>query len=126
MAVLSAAQTARDLAELADASLISRDGAGRSSMHDLVRLYAAEQGSRNDTEAVRHAARTGLFDYYLYTAAAAMDVMFPAEAHRRPRLPPAASSGPRTASPFGSSPARARAWLDAERSNLTAVAAHAA
>jgi tetratricopeptide (TPR) repeat protein/transcriptional regulator with XRE-family HTH domain len=126
MAGLSAAQTARDLAELADASLISGDGAGRSSMHDLVRLYAAEQGSRNDTEAVRHAARTGLFDYYLHTAAAAMDVMFPAEAHRRPRLPPAASSGPRTASPFGSSPARARAWLDAERSNLTAVAAHAA
>jgi tetratricopeptide (TPR) repeat protein len=126
LAGLASTQAARQLAELADASLISRDGAGRASMHDLVRLYAAEQGICSDTEADQHTALTGLFDYYLHTAAAAMDVLFPAEAHHRPRLPRPASSGRRAASPFAGSPARARAWLDAERSNLTAVAAHTA
>jgi tetratricopeptide (TPR) repeat protein len=95
-------------------------------MHDLVRLYAAEQGVCTDTEADQYAARTRLFDYYLHTAAAAMDVLFPAEAHRRPRLPPPASSGLRAAGAFANSPAKARTWLDAERSNLVAVAAHPA
>jgi tetratricopeptide (TPR) repeat protein/transcriptional regulator with XRE-family HTH domain len=131
LAGLSSPRAARQLAELADASLISQDGAGRSSMHDLVRLYAAERGAGSDSKAGQRTALTGLFDYYLHTAAAAMDVLFPAEAHSRPRLPPPASSGPGAAGPgaagpFAGSAARARAWLDAERSNLTAMAAHTA
>ena len=40
------------------------------------------------------AALTRLFDYYLHTAAAAMDTLFPAELHRRPRIPRNCQPGP--------------------------------
>ena len=61
-------------------------------------------------EAEQRAALTRLFDYYLHAAAAAMDTVFPAERHRRPRIPPP----PRPVPPL-TDPAAARAWLDAER-----------
>ena len=69
----------------------------------------------------RAAALTRLFDYYVAASAAAMDVLVPAERHRRPRLARPASPVPQPASP-----AAARAWLDAERDALLAVAAHGA
>ncbi len=46
LAGLSGPQAARHLAELAEASLVSQDAAGRYALHDLVRLYAAEQAQR--------------------------------------------------------------------------------
>jgi hypothetical protein len=48
-----------------------------------------------------------------------MNALFPAERHRRPSIPP--SGGPVPPVP---DPNAARAWLDAERANLAAVAAH--
>ena len=56
LAGVPASQAARHLAELTDASLIAQDAAGRYSMHDLVRLYAAEQASLIDSDAERQAA----------------------------------------------------------------------
>ena len=50
-----------------------------------------------------------------------MDTLYPAERHRRPRIP-----APATPAPPVTDPDAARAWLDAERATLVAVAAHAA
>jgi DNA-binding SARP family transcriptional activator/Tfp pilus assembly protein PilF len=106
---------------LARAHLIQPARPGRYGMHDLLRAYAAEQATATDSAKERRAALTRLFDHYLYTAAAAMDTLFPAEASHRPRIP-----RPATPAPPVAEPGAARAWLDAERANLVAVAAHAA
>ena len=50
-----------------------------------------------------------------------MDTLHPAEAHHRPRMGPLA-----TPSPSVADTAAARAWLDAERTTLTAVCAYTA
>jgi DNA-binding SARP family transcriptional activator/Tfp pilus assembly protein PilF len=102
---------------LARANLIHRLGPDRYGMHDLLRAYARELAAVCDSEGERHAALTRLFDYYLYVASAAMDTLFPAERHRRPRTP-----APATPAPRFTSTATARTWLDAERANLVAVA----
>jgi tetratricopeptide (TPR) repeat protein len=109
------------LDQLGRAYLIHPIRSGRSGMHDLLRAYAAEQAIKHDAEPDRRAALTRLFDHYLHTAAAAMDTLFPAERHRRPCIPRPASPGPPVAEPHA-----ARAWLDAERASLTAIAAHTA
>jgi DNA-binding SARP family transcriptional activator/Tfp pilus assembly protein PilF len=111
----------RRLDQLARAHLIQPAGTDRYTMHDLLRAYAREFSEAEDTEEERQAALTRLFDYYLYTVGAAMDFLFPAEIHRRPRLP-----GPTIPASSVSDPAAARAWLDAQRANLVAVAAHTA
>lgn len=112
---------ASDLLEtLTRAHLMLREQPGRYEMHDLLRAYAFELACATDGEEQQRAALTRLFDHYLHTAAAAMDVLRPSERHRRPRVPAAGSPGPSMVD--GSA---ARAWLDAERPNLLAAAAHA-
>jgi len=106
-------------ARLHRASLVQATGSGRYAMHDLLRAYAREQAAARDTGNWCQEALTRLFDYYLAAADAAMNVLFPAEAHRRPRIPPTAAVVPAM-----SAEADARAWLDAERANLVAVVAH--
>jgi tetratricopeptide (TPR) repeat protein len=95
--------------------------ADRYTMHDLVRAHAAARASDEDPPSARYAALTRLFDFYLATAATAMDTLYPAEAHRRPRIPL-----PSTPIPALAGPDAARGWLDSERPTLVAVAAHTA
>jgi len=109
------------LDQLARAHLIGPTSPGRYGMHDLLRAYATHLAGTEDSEAERWVALTRLFDHYLGTAAAAMDIMVPAERHRRPHVPP-----PATPSPPVGDPATARAWLDAERVTLTTVCAYTA
>ena len=108
------------LNRLARAHLIHPVGTGRYGMHDLLRSYAAEQAAGQDSEQERRAALTRLFDYYLATAAVAAGTLFPAD--------PDQPAPPRPAGPVSpvTTPAAALAWLDAQRSALVAVAAHAA
>ena len=106
---------------LTQAHLIEPAGQGRYGMHDLLRAYARELAAAQDGAQQRQEAVSRLFDSYLYTAAAAMDVIFAAESDRRPRIAP-----PATPCPAVTSIAAARAWLDTERATLAAVAAHAA
>jgi tetratricopeptide (TPR) repeat protein/transcriptional regulator with XRE-family HTH domain len=94
---------------------------GRYSMHDLLQAYARELADERHGEEAPRTALTRLFDYYLAAAAAAMDVLVPAEAHRRPRVPPGAAARPPMPGP-----ADARAWLDRERADLVAVVVHCA
>jgi tetratricopeptide (TPR) repeat protein len=114
------AQARQTVDALARTHLIQPVADGRHGMHDLLRAYARELSLAQDSEAERHSALTGLFDYYLAAAAAAMDIRYPAEAHRRPRIEPAAVM------PAMPGETDARAWLDRERASLTAVAAHTA
>ena len=114
-------QAGHVLGSLTRGSLIQAAGPGRHGMHDLLRGYARELTAAQDTEEERRAALTRLFDYYLYTAATAMDTLYPAESYRRPRIPP-----PTTPAPVLAGESAARAWLDAERPSLVAIAAHTA
>src|SRR5439155_24900228 len=109
----------RALVQLSHAHLVQGTGAARYGMHDLCGDYARELADAED-EQERRAALTGLFDYYLYTAASAVDALFPAGADRR--LHPARPAGP--VPPVGDEPT-ARALLDAGRAHLAAVAARA-
>jgi tetratricopeptide (TPR) repeat protein len=106
---------------LVRAHLIQQARPGRYAMHDLLRAYAHDLAAAHEDQDGQHAALTRLLDYYLHSAAAAMDTLHPAERHRRPRIPPASTPAPRV-----TEPTVARAWLDAERANLVAITAHAA
>ncbi|MBA2694970.1 MAG: tetratricopeptide repeat protein, partial [Actinobacteria bacterium] len=116
---LDQAQHLLDL--LARAHLVRPASPGRYGMHDLLRAYATQLATDEESEEERWEALTRLFDYYLATAAAAMDTLHPAEQHRWPRI-----QRPATATPPVPDPVTARAWLDAERTTLTAVSAHTA
>jgi tetratricopeptide (TPR) repeat protein len=109
-----------DLATLLRVHLVQEFEPGRYRMHDLLRAYAAERvGEEPETE--RRAARARLMEHYLDTTAAAMDVLYPADRHRRPAAgTPAGPIAPVHTEPL------ARAWLAAERANLLAVTALAA
>ncbi len=112
-------QASRVLGRLHRASLLQAAGPGRYGMHDLLRAYAREQAAARDRGDQRQQALTRLFDYYLAAAIAAMNVVSPADADRRRSI-----AGPTPALPEMSGAAEGRAWLDAERANLTAVVAH--
>jgi DNA-binding SARP family transcriptional activator/tetratricopeptide (TPR) repeat protein len=118
----TAAEAGQLLGTLARAHLVQRMR-GRYAMHDLLRAYASELGAAQEDGRERRAARTRLFDFYLRTAAEAMDTLYPAERDRRPRIPPPGGPAPAVAA---AAPPAARAWLDAERANLLAVAGQAA
>ncbi len=114
----------RVLGRLHRASLLHSTRPGRYAMHDLLRAYAREQAANRDEDGLSLQALTRLFDYYLAAAAAAMDVLFPAGAQRRPRI--AVTEAAAAALPQMPGEAEARAWLDAERANLVAVVVHCA
>jgi DNA-binding SARP family transcriptional activator/tetratricopeptide (TPR) repeat protein len=101
---------------LTTAHLIRRSGDDRYGIHDLLRAYAV---SLPTDPGEPWSAMTRLLDYYLATAASAMEALAPAERNRRPAAPEAGSS------PSVSDPERARAWLDAERAALVAAIRHA-
>jgi tetratricopeptide (TPR) repeat protein/transcriptional regulator with XRE-family HTH domain len=117
---LTAEQAGIMLDLLVQACLIQPAGPGRYGMHDLLRDYAAELAAASSA-GDNHASLTRLLDYYLFTAAMAMDVAFPAERHRRPRI-----SAPEPPIRALTTEADALAWLDAERANLLAVTVHGA
>ncbi|MEW2566303.1 tetratricopeptide repeat protein [Streptomyces sp. NPDC047070] len=110
--------TRRTLELLARSHLIQPTRAGRYGMHDLLRVYAAWQAERHDGPADRETALDRLLTHYLAASCAAMDVLFPAERHLRPRIP-----APRTELPPFPEEAHAKEWLAAEHAVLTAVTA---
>lgn len=101
---------------LARANLIQAHGRGRYGVHDLLRAYARDLADTEHTDDERHEALTRLFDFYVATAAAAMNLLHPSEQHRRPRVPP-----PPTPVPDFATTDVARSWLDAEKPNLVAA-----
>ncbi len=112
-------QARRALVRLHRASLIQVSGSGRYGMHDLLRAYAREQAAARDTGGSCHRALTRLFDYYLAGAAAAMDLLYPAEANLRPHIAQGQAVVPVMQDRVG-----ARAWLDREHANLVTAVVH--
>ncbi|GGN76473.1 hypothetical protein GCM10010112_48620 [Actinoplanes lobatus] len=101
--------------------LIQQATAGRYVLHDLVRAYATVRAHDHDSPPARRAALTRLYDYYLATTAAAMEILLPGEANVRPYVSPAGTPVP----PLTDRP-DALDWLDTERPTLVAVANHTA
>jgi DNA-binding SARP family transcriptional activator len=113
---LAPGQAARLLGRLAQAHLIQPARPGRYGMHDLLRAYATEQATCQDSERERRAALTRLSDHYQRDNAAAAGIPAPAagqpaEGRRKPS---------RTAHVLTAE--TAHAWLDVGRSSLAAVA----
>jgi tetratricopeptide (TPR) repeat protein len=124
----AAALAGTDLAEAADLVRVLRhnhllltSAPGRYALHDLVRAYAAGRATDEDPPPSRRAAVTRLFDYYLATAGAALDIMLPGDKDARPKVAP-----PSTPVPEFTGPETALSWLDTERPTLVAMAVHAA
>jgi DNA-binding SARP family transcriptional activator len=109
----------RTLDLLTRAHLLHTTGQGRYGMHDVLRSYATTLAMDHDPDADQKVALSRLLDYYLATAAAAMDAWFPAELNRRPRVQAVAKYIPDV-----SDSGTAASWLDAERQCLLAVAAY--
>jgi tetratricopeptide (TPR) repeat protein len=109
----------RLLEALVRAHLVERIHGGRYQMHDLLRFYAIELETQEEPETGRRHALARLFDYFVHTAAVAMDLVVPYERDRRPVLPPLAE--PVSALTDGD---HAVGWLEAERINLLAVGAY--
>jgi tetratricopeptide (TPR) repeat protein len=97
----------------------------RYGIHDLLRAYAVELAASQDRDEDRRAALTRVFDHYLATAAAAMAIVVPEEASRRPQAP-VPIPAPASPSPPLADRTAALRWLDQERSTLTAVCAYTA
>jgi tetratricopeptide (TPR) repeat protein len=95
------------LRRLSAAHLVREYQPGRFRMHDLVRLYMAEQAEEGDD-----AALAGLARHYIDKANAAMELFSPNESYRRP---------PHDAMASFATYEEAKEWLDAERSNLVAA-----
>jgi DNA-binding SARP family transcriptional activator/tetratricopeptide (TPR) repeat protein len=113
-------EASRVLDRLARAHLLQSGRPGHYFMHDLLRAYARELTAEVDGRAAQREALSRLLDHYLHAAAVAMDILFPAESSRRPRVCAPDSPVP----PLTDQPA-ARSWLEAELTALVA-AAHAA
>jgi tetratricopeptide (TPR) repeat protein len=111
--------TARLLDQLTAAHLVDQRTPGRFTMHDLLRIYAAEHGDAGEAE--RRGAISRLFDHYVDTANVAATMLYP----RTLPLPAELAPRPATTEPFDD-PRDASAWLDAERHNLVAAVRHAA
>ena len=115
LAALPVAEAKRSLGVLCDLFLVQEYTPGRYRLHDLVRLYAAEQARGHQPERARVAALRRLVDFYLHSAYAGDRLLDPS----RPRIPP---PGPIQGSqPLRfADPAVGLAWFTAEHANLLA------
>ncbi|MEU4569446.1 BTAD domain-containing putative transcriptional regulator [Micromonospora sp. NPDC023956] len=151
IAALDQPTAARELDRLAAAHLVQQPRPGRYTFHDLLRIYAVERAVAEDPPPERAAADRRLYTWCRRRTEAAAAATYP----QMVRLPPEdvatagavrdgpgpadgrpADAGPTTAGEHraGSHPdgegfasaEEAMAWLEAERTNLVRVVAHAA
>jgi DNA-binding SARP family transcriptional activator len=122
VADLPLADAERLLDELSAAHLINLEGPGRYSFHDLLRLHAAEHARAEEDDPARAAATARVYGYYLHTARAAADQLYPGIVHL-----PVPDWTTLNAQPLGfDNSAQAMEWLDTERPNLVVMVEHAA
>ena len=108
------------LRDLYDRYLIGEPAPGRYVLHDLVRAHALSLAGDEDP-ALRDAAITRLFDYYLHAAQSAAQHIPTWKAIQEPPPADPAHPGPEMATPEA-----AMAWMESERPNLYAAAELAA
>jgi DNA-binding SARP family transcriptional activator/tetratricopeptide (TPR) repeat protein len=104
------------LTEMTRAHLLTEPAPGRYTSHDLLRVYAADQAHRLDSDEQRHAATRRLLDHYLHTAYAGARQLDP---HRDPI--PLAGPAPGAVPEPLDDPGQALDWFAAERPNLRAL-----
>ncbi|ACU72646.1 transcriptional regulator, XRE family [Catenulispora acidiphila DSM 44928] len=112
---LTVAKTRTVLRMLEHSSLIERHAPERYRMHDLVRLYAAEQAAAQHAPAEVQAAQRRLADSYVRTAYEAVRLFAD-----RP-VPLAAEPVEGSMAHSLADPASAMAWFDTEHTNLLAA-----
>lgn len=104
------------LRDLSGANMLADHGKGRYSFHDLLRDYAADLVTLQVDGTEQQAAVRRLLDHYLYTAAAASQVLSP---HRAPmRLPPLPQN---VALAETESDSSAFEWFSAEQAALSSL-----
>jgi DNA-binding SARP family transcriptional activator len=109
------------LAGLAAEGLLTAHAPGRYALHDLLRIYAAEQARAQDSDADRRAATGRVLDHYLRTARAGALLIRPS---REPVTSPPPQPDVTPEQP--EDPAQAMGWFAAERRVLLAVISLAA
>ncbi|MFD4676394.1 tetratricopeptide repeat protein [Lentzea sp. NPDC058450] len=97
---------------LQTAHLVESSGAGRWTMHDLLRAFARERAEQHLTGVERRQALKNLYEHHLTSALDATAVLYPSA--KRWRGEPARDRSPLTA-------VIAKAWLDTERPALVAI-----
>ncbi|WP_228122320.1 ATP-binding protein [Saccharothrix syringae] len=103
----------RVLRTLQEASLLTQDGRGRYTMHDLIRAYATTVAHRDLPTGVCEMALRRVVDFYLHTAHAAHRVLTSHVALVQPD-PPTPGTRPHPVPDVS----EALAWFDGERVNL--------
>ncbi|WP_163509135.1 AfsR/SARP family transcriptional regulator [Fodinicola acaciae] len=109
------------LDRLLAAHLVEQRRPDRYEVHDLIRLYAADQGERHETGAERDAAIGRVLDWYLHAAVSADKCYRPLR--RRDFVHP---YEPQTPPPRFDGLPEAAAWLETEYDNLRTVITWAA
>jgi DNA-binding SARP family transcriptional activator len=113
------ADIAGALEMLVDVNLVGSPEPDWYQLHDLLRLFAAEQAQAEDAQQEQTAAVTRLLQWYLTTATAAADLLSPF----RYRLP---GEDPPSPCPAIGSAHDALDWFDREQANLIPVIRQAA
>lgn len=114
---LTVPEAAALLGQLTRARLVSADG-GRHAFHDELARFAAEMAEAGNEDVA--AARVRLLEFYVRAVDHCAELLYP----DLMRLPTPAGRAVRL--PRIETAAQARAWLDAERANLTAAIRSAA
>ncbi|MEU4832097.1 BTAD domain-containing putative transcriptional regulator [Streptosporangium sp. NPDC023615] len=119
LAGMSTESAAAATETLVNAHLLQKDNKRRLSMHDLVRVYAEERCTHDETADRRDSALTRIFDWYRYAVLKAMDHLSPVDTTSL------------AISPVGGTPDfsdfdEAMVWLEQEHHTLTAMIMHAA
>ncbi|MFK3980536.1 BTAD domain-containing putative transcriptional regulator [Micromonospora sp. NPDC050397] len=109
-------QTRVLLNELLRAHLVTVDGPGRYTLHDLLRSYAGELADTDESPTDRDAALRRVLDHYLHSAHGADRLLY----SRLDAITPLPPDGDVGVESF-TEPAAALAWFDAERVVLLRV-----
>ncbi|MFD7880076.1 BTAD domain-containing putative transcriptional regulator [Streptomyces sp. NPDC059766] len=109
------------LVELTRAHLLTEHFPGRYTLHDLLRVYAAERVQAEESPRDREAAVERLLTWYLHTADAAYPLITPKRS-RVPLEPPAAPCRPLSFTTHD----QALDWCETERPNLVGAVQQAA
>ncbi|TQJ87734.1 BTAD domain-containing putative transcriptional regulator [Streptomyces sp. SLBN-31] len=121
LAGLTPRETRGLLVELTRAHLLTEYFPGRYTLHDLLRVYAAERVRAEESPRDRDLAVERLLSWYLHTAAAAYPLITP-NRNPIPLDPPPASCRPLSFTTLD----QAVDWCETERSNLVGAVHQAA
>ncbi|WP_337191892.1 AfsR/SARP family transcriptional regulator [Streptomyces sp. HUCO-GS316] len=121
LARLTPRETRGLLVELTRAHLLTEHFPGRYTLHDLLRVYAAERVRAEETQNDRDLAVERLLSWYLHTADAAYPHITP-NRRRIPLEPPPLSCRPVSFTTHD----QALDWCETERSNLVGAVRQAA